>query len=307
MVGNGGPFVTGSLEKIMPLSVGIPILLGTLLFIYDLIFATKPSHAHPQNAHGKRISTLLLLLGMLCMYITTRFFPWNYIQRLPYLGGMVQMLQFPWRFLSYATVFLAACGAYAMRSFSKSLGGMKGTVLGLAMLVLIFTGNCLSEYTFSEVAMEKGDIVTYEQKEGGEYLLPSMTDVDVDYIQYRFEHNIAATASNESIVIDNYHKDGINTALDYRANGSTVGEYIEVPLIAYSGYQATLNDEELLQVGEGTGGLLRIYLSDDTNGHVRVHYKGYILWDICLYCSLLTLLLTILRHTKWTKKALGKR
>ncbi|MBC5580324.1 hypothetical protein H8S23_02280 [Anaerofilum sp. BX8] len=60
---------------------------------------------------------LFYLMGIACLFACTSLFPWSFFEKLPGLDA----IQFPWRFLLFATLFLAIGGAMAAEHFLEKI------------------------------------------------------------------------------------------------------------------------------------------------------------------------------------------
>ena len=83
-------------------------------------------------------------------------------------------------------------------------------------------------------------------------------------------------SSVEDINYDGYYKSGTYLHFVFNAQGVHEGDYIDVPLYCYPGYQAIYNDTENLTIVRGENDIIRILLPEGvTSGSIRVKYAGF--------------------------------
>ena len=121
----------------MMLSLGLPLILGLGLVVFCLLRrrdAPGPGRVHPDD--GRRV---LCADGVLALHI----FPWDYVQTTlgRTAGKLAGLFQYPWRFLSLATVLLCLAVIMAVKLLTardRRLG-LTATVV-LAAAALFMTG-----------------------------------------------------------------------------------------------------------------------------------------------------------------------
>ncbi len=282
--GWGLDILNRSLDGMMSLTVGLPVIIGVMLFIYSLLF-DKDNNGEKEGYNGRSTALVLMIFGFIALYFTSDLFPWYALQNNNLFGDSVGMLQFPWRFLSPASVFLAGAGGYGIYIMGKKSKNLKMSVILTFLVVLVFAGYYLTDYTYNEVYMQKTDVITYEPKDAGEYL-PKNTDKD--NLEWRYKNNIGPETSGSDVVVEEYSKKGTHIDLTYSSRGK--GGYIDVPLLGYIGYSAKTDKGESLKTGLGENNLLRIYLGDDTEGGIKIRYGRSLLWNVSFYISLWTVI-----------------
>ena len=297
--GWGLDILNRSFEGMMSLTVGLPVILGVMPLIYDLLFQKNDNE--DVYMHKKRnIAIVLLIFGFIAIYITSDLFPWYILQNNNLFGDSMCILQFPWRFLSPASVFLAGAGGYGIYVMGKKSKNLKMAVTLTFVVVLVFAGYYLTDYTYNEAYMQKTDVITYEPKDAGEYL-PKNTDKD--NLEWRYENNIGPETSGSKVVVEEYSKKGTHIDLTYHAYER--GGYIDVPLLGYIGYSAKTDKGETLETGLGENNLLRVYLGDDTEGSIKIRYGHSLLWNACFYISLLTFIAMLVFKLDKRKRIIG--
>ena len=217
---------------------------------------------------------MLLAAGVCCMLLSTNLIPWSHISKLT--GGLVDMLQFPWRILMLTPACLALCGGDGI---ARMIGekGMRAAVAAL-MLGLVCAMPYIGAMPLGDAELEFGQGVKVYMN-SPEYQIAG-TDVD-------------ATRSHAVII------DGDAEMTQYRKDGTRIDAYVEVaedasltfPLFGFPGYEAKLNGERMnWRLGENNR--LTVDLSAGSLGVLEIHYAGKTIWkvmDILSACAALTL------------------
>ncbi|MCM1569562.1 MAG: YfhO family protein [Roseburia sp.] len=114
-VPEGGTQSLGTTQGEMPLSVGGILLLGSVLSVLWLTIKEKDKVLTKGEGVGKHC----LIYGVFALLLCTWVFPWEQLLSLEWFGRVTASLQFPWRFLSLATLFLTIASAVAIVGFGE--------------------------------------------------------------------------------------------------------------------------------------------------------------------------------------------
>lgn len=219
-----------------------------------------------------------LIIGTICMIMTTKLFPWKVVEPL------LNHIQFPWRFLAIASLFLSISIALmyniiVVKEFKKI------TILIILAIssysVIGFYNNCNIEYSLVDM-----DNNYYNNKDNtfdigaGEWI-PSGTIFETEL----FENPRIITNFAEEI---KFLKSGNRIIFDYLDNQKY--DYCDIPMLYYKGYTAKLIDSngfktELNVSGEGLNGNIRVEMPEGKTGEVIVDYTGTIIQKISYLIS----------------------
>lgn len=249
--------------------VGLPLLLGLALLAAHSSRDAAPAQPGLPTA---RAAQLCALLGAGAALLSTRLFPWSYAVRLT--GGLIEVLQFPWRFLTLGAPLLALAAGFGYAQAS----GRAGTRAAAAVLALTLL--CAGPYV-GQVARE-GALLRFGEGANPYMILPEYqiggTDVeDTRSREMQIEGDVQVAA---------YVKEGTRVTCAVEARGDAV---LTLPLFGFAGYEATL-DGERLPVGLGENNRLTVSLPAGAQGTLRVRFVNWPLWRVCDAVSLVTLL-----------------
>lgn len=215
---------------------------------------------------------VFFLTANFCLFMICSLFPWeNEI-----FQKLVGTIQFPWRIMLFATLFLALAAAEYSTHLEKEDVRVFASIVCIAG-VCAFGSVYIPRYNVYAGYEDSGyEVVYYKDKNigfnigTGEYL-PTGT-------------NRTGLYRRGSVIIS----DGVNTAFTQEKNGDMyipiksgkqMGTYLDLPLIKYKGYTAVFTGESgktvQLTPYYGDNNVLRLYLNDITeDGTVYVTYSG---------------------------------
>lgn len=229
-----------------------------------------------------------ILIGGFFLLISLEFFPWQEFYKIGFIKAFIGLLQFPWRFLTYAEVFLSLAAGVGFYLLSQR--GSRKFFLVMFLITLIMC-NGLTQLAFDqrrEGAIEMNAMWPLAIKDD----LPSM-GVAVggmfDYLYHGFDDYVAEVMGKkvetpENVNMQACSKQGTNVNFTYNSPTETTAR---VALIYYPGYEAVLEDGTKLELGEDEYHLLTVKLPDGEH-QVSVSYVTKGLWRAGDIISLLT-------------------
>lgn len=264
----------GSMPHGVPARIGLGLLLGMVLILLVLIFCRKEKKL-------RVVSGMMLGFSVISLWMTTNLFPW-----LSFKNTVLEFLttvQFPWRFVGIATLFLVIglCAAF---------GALKQTVskrLMYSCMFMIMAGMAVSTGYTMKTFMETGKKGTcYEQRDGpyyvsgGEYL-----PADIELADNAF-HPLEPIAENIEIFAWEKGCARITVTCKNELNAENV---IEVPLLLYRGYHAyDMETKEEYLMYRTELGMTGICLPADYDGTVCMEFREPFYWRLSELLSLMT-------------------
>ena len=221
--------------------------------------------------------------------MTTKYFPWSRIQENETLAKAAAFLQHPQRILCVAVPCLAMAAAYGYERLNVRTQSMVLILLILSVLPgMLF----LQEYSSQDICCYQGEIMS-TNAETKEYLYPDTDVTGVVSDQY--------LVSDESIVIEEFQKDGTNLSFRYSAGQDGT---LTLPLFYYEGYRVECEGDQVT-LFRGDNNRIGITVYQGNEGNVRVFYKEPALWRVADVISVLTVNGSILFCSK--SKLLSKK
>ncbi len=303
------------MEMVVTIGAGlITLVTYAVMKEYGLIGKKPAANTAPNgnDEHNKSnavsgIMNALFVVSLLTVFMATQYFPWDGLKRISgVMNSLITNVQFPFRFLSVATLCLAILTGLIIKSISEYDKEMNSivvlnakTIMAIFSIVIV----TLSVISASYYMTEKGtsDEFTYivdEFEEGGimgaEYL-PSGTAEDYD-TNYNEPYS-------ETAVINSWSREKGRINLDVTNGTDDIAE-VSVPFIYYRGYRAVdAATKGAIEVVKDDTGFAQLRLGAGYSGSVEVFYKEPVLWRMCEIISLLTIIVLIVGVRLLTEEA----
>ena len=276
----GGTWPTSEgLQTEASFGMGIIYLIGIGLLVYLLLCCGKECAKHPNF----RPACFSLVLGGLALWMSTCYFPWdNLAKSNPILNKLIVSVEFPWRMLAPATVFLTFVCCFAFSQLSLAAKEYTPLVL-CSCIVLLFINTCWYFYDlcYSKVPYRIYDI----------YELDTMAMYSCDYLPAGTDPGLIKEGQvfQENVFIENYHKEG--TKILCRITAEDQGGWVDFPLNYYQDYHCiSVSSGYELEVSAGTNNMVRITLPGGFSDTIQVSFREPLHWRMSEIISLLTIL-----------------
>ena len=242
----------------------------------------------------KKEYILFFFLSLFCMFASTKYFPWKY------LDDSFYIIQFPWRLLAFANMFLAVVCSINMGIIIKKYG-FKDFII-LSVITIIYIASLKDFVPTTEIVKNVKDfnvgVISGREEENvvgiakGEYL-PSLADDSRFYIAAR-ENTVLVIDGNGEVT--NVKKNGAHLTCEITTlENNTVYEF---PYIYYPGYTITI-DGHKIGYFESENGLVAIGLNKSVKYDVEIEFTettltkmsnvfsiiSLIAYIVCLYVS----------------------
>ncbi|MDH6310387.1 hypothetical protein M2451_003274 [Dysgonomonas sp. PFB1-18] len=227
-----------------------------------------------------RIADICALIGIAYMIVMSFIFPWG---RLP-LG----FIQFPWRLYEFVIFFFAIAGAYYLMLILKSRKqqlAAGAVIVFFAVITIVVTNNSYI-YWQSQAKTAVPELFTGIPSVDNEYYLGGREYMPASVPSYRLIHERGDSikAQPATVAISNLVKSEGITRFDVIVDSPAA---LELPLLYYKGYNATLNGKNI-PIGQSDWGLLTV--PTDESGKIEVYYRGTMVQKISWYITLLSAL-----------------
>ena len=266
----------------MTLTLGLPLAAGFVLVIYCLLrrerWQQQETLRRMQTAFGFAMLTLVLSL---------RVFPWDGVQN--WLGcaagKMAGMFQYPWRFLSLATVLLCLAVLLAVQLLQeKNVRLAKGAAAALAACALLTVGVVQTQIT-TGMSEQAYNVFLNRQPNAatgvGEYLIDGTSGYETIWAQPK--------PGSEELQLLSYEKRGGKAYLTVENDGDAAD--ISVPIFNYGHYYAV--DEatgDAYALGTGENARITLNIPAGYTGTIVIAYHAPVYWRAFELVSLLALI-----------------
>ncbi len=254
----------------MPMGVGLGLGLGLVLFL----FLWADGNCQKEKWTFTNFIWVCGGFATVTLLMATEFFPWN---RIATWGGvlrsMVYNMQFPWRFLTLASLFLTVITCFAFRLLKRHYSQ---TVFGGAITLFLCVTVVTSMWFFYDTMNRNDAVRIYDVHDLGSMHIGSSEYLPADTDVYALtEDNLM---QSEEIEMTNYSKNG-TTIVATVANGAAEG-YVELPLLYYDGYVAEDTQGLELTLEKGTNNVIRLLVPANYEGEVKVAFREPVIWRI---------------------------
>lgn len=276
----GGAVMMGTTKGEMPLTVGGILAVGAVLFLAAASRERKRSRMVTLGMH-------CLACGGIALLLTSWLVPWDRLGEIEFLRRLMTPLQFSWRFLGVASLFLCVVSAVGVSMFTSQAGG-RNWILGVYMAVAVSS----AWFFFDSMMLQMDSFHDEMELEGNtEYdslYLYDDRDIPVE-LQCKIElsENYVRTLYGTPVRYSDYRKTGTSISFYVDPEGRAGEEYLVFPLYFYPGYEILMDGQKVEAVSENR--LLACRLPGE-EAYVRVSYKGLPGWRAADVVSLLTAL-----------------
>lgn len=276
-----------------PLHVGAG---ASLILLFYILWRCR-------TGKGNKTCDVLLGFSLLTVLMSTRILPWNRIKKLPGIGFFISSLQFPYRWLVLASVFVSLLAAFVFREVGERGGRTARTAMGIAVVVTLFS----SVYHVNSIAVTAQPLFLYNFENmstgihvgNGEYLLADAIDGDPELSLSTIlsaEYSYHGPVAQEGIKWWGYDKNG--TEITISVENETEGtRYIDLPLLGYRGYavhgEAFQGEKPYIADERGAHGDLRVAVPAEYRGELRVCYDGLTSFHIAEAVSLASIVMIL--------------
>jgi hypothetical protein len=280
-----GKSLKNTAQDEMGFSLGIALIIGLMVafYVYSKYLKDK------ERNHLEKCVVLTSVMGVIAICFACRFFPWDILaDRSSLFAKYFCMIQYPWRYLSMATILLTVATIGAFSCIDKVIDVK---IVNLVVFVMIILSFVSIEYYYYDFMHESSEYVVMSETScndfyiGDEEYLPVGTDVEL--LRTRniiHSDNVTVTET----------KDESGNTIFACENSSDTDEQVVLPIIDYEHYVITdVDSGKYFEVGNGENNCISVVLPGGFKGRLTARYNERLLWKICDIISLVTLIYII--------------
>ncbi|MBQ9009026.1 MAG: hypothetical protein IJ088_06820 [Clostridia bacterium] len=284
--------VTDSLEDFsytIGVVPGLAIMAGAALAFIGLTFRRDE-----EQPAVRRLTGICLFMGVVALFMSTSLFPWEFLckTRKPF-SLVFHQIQFPWRFVGVATVFLSMSGVWG---YMHARQYRSAGIAALLVLCIVSAGYVMQHVVEQGTVLGPEDVSNTRQSQF-EYLYPYTEKEALAAGQLQVRGLTPYTLSD-------VRKEGTNVR--FRLAIQPGEYYVEPPLLYYPGYEAVGEDGTRYEIDRNVNNALRIrYPSDGTERLIQVQFREPWSWRLAEGLSvfgLLCLVILLARRCAWEMK-----
>lgn len=236
--------------------------IGTGIFFAAVIAAVVVYMIKNKKLHE---SAGLAAIAVLLLVCAADIMPWDKLGQISLVEMVITKLQFSFRLNTLTVMFLSFAAAVLLKDIRIEKAKLAG-VLFVCLLVVL--------------GGRYYNLPGYESMRGydGSFTISGLSPPEY-LMQEAAYHNESSRGdkfrtSSDDIEITDYSRIGGGLQVTVE-NNSPADEYIEVPIMYYSGYEAqSLSDGSMLQVTTGENFVVRVVVPQGVQGEITVKYAG---------------------------------
>ncbi len=268
----------GGITGFTKIGIGPVLLVSLVAFIVIIIVSRKK-----EEYRCFFVSTSLIAIVL--TVFSTNVFPWDYLQdNVGFLKALISAIQFPLRFLEWATLMLIVVFGYVTLKIKEIDNKFVISLLAIfASLGIAFSLIARIDYYNMDVLkypLGNFDGIRTDYVAGGEYVLRG---TDISLLEY------SKIGSGENIEYENFFGGMLSGSMFVRNNGNE-DSYVEFPLLNYRHYKAKDNDGNQLRIVNGDNNVVRVIIPPSFSGNIFVKYTPPFYWHICEIISLISVI-----------------
>lgn len=270
----------------MSLSLGISLVMGLVIFA---ACCSMQNEWRTRKSSTVKVGVLCTVFTVVCIVLSLRIFPWDSIENFSkLLAKVLCIVQFPWRYLSMATVFAAVVtviGLYVVKEIKSAR--MMQFLGGVLCLTAVFTNSLYMAGFTDGIGIERvyGDADVEKAVSSGEYIL---SDTIEGNLRWR-----RVNADPKFVTVSGYAYQGGVTTFDC-VNIADTEMAVEIPLMNYDNYYACdMVTGESIGIMNGTDNRVSLAIPAGFDSSIKVVYRFPLLWKLSYAVSFITVLLTV--------------
>lgn len=275
----------------MPITTGIAIIAGGIFFAYEWYMGRI-------DKKWRKTGIFCFLTGCMAFFMSTVYFPWDRIQKMAAIfAKVITSFQFPWRFLTIASVFLTVTTIIAVKC---ELENEKIKIKAFS-IVIVFLAIMQSSWLISGALNSDKERVLWAYEEqsldteflvGGEYL------PGIDYNSEHYGTQFSYGSDNISYLELSRNKNIITFSYN---NSTDESGYVATSIVYYNGYK-TVNKDTGSQLGTySIDGYLFVEIPPQSSGTYTIRFVQPWYWKVSYIISFLgaaVLTIAIVRSSK---------
>lgn len=237
----------------------------------------------------KRIK-FMTIGALVCLFVASNIFPWNYIYEIPVIGQILVSVQFPFRYLGMAACFLAILFGLCVEKLIEL--GYVGEKVYVALAALSLSLTCVFVGAYTDEAYSRTIFSSYDTADqfiytrggefgmymGDEYLIQGSdtTEGILDYGIYG--ENVKASFISEN-------GERLEVFADADSNAT-----LELPRFAYPHVIAKDKEGNVLKTKRGNNNKLTVLFPKAYTGEVYVDFVEPWYWRLAEVLSLISVI-----------------
>ena len=264
----------------LPVSLGLAVLFALLLAVRVI----TGSRGMSEKA-GKELLQLWGFAGI-AWWLSTYYFPWNYLADIKFIQNIVASIQFPWRFITISMVFAGMALGLTLLKLKNEL---EKAYMNFILTGLCIISACQGLQNIDMIERNMDGLAVYD----GEEVMDMGIALEYVYTGTDIEEVMGDNrVHSENADVREISRDGNNMKLSYISEENA---FLEFPIFAYPYYQCRdpVTGEEFVIEKGLTNNRIRIQVPANYEGVVEVAFVQPWYWraaEIVSFAALIAVL-----------------
>lgn len=288
----------------MYFGTGLFIIIALIMLIAGIVISYTKKTEKPVV----RIGIESLIMALLASFIAGRLFPWEAVSESTGIIGIFNVVQFPWRFMEYATVFFCFAAVSGIALISRFMEEKKITravvpafCIGTAVIAVVFIYSYVSisaKYVFRDVPLN--GILDWAPTPEGLDRNASADDNLVIPGEAIVSRDLKGTSGFSDMVLSYEVLTERDSEKAYKINNGAGDVSVLLPVYAFENVIVTDGAGKVYETGIGENYRISLEVPSGDQNVYNVRYRIPVIWRICDLISAFALFLTVL-SPKWIK------
>lgn len=224
-----------------------------------------------------------MFFSMFLLFLASDLFPWDHLAQRWRWGVLLSQVQFPWRYIGAATVFLTLLLgfllAYCRKRDACFFNNLYLGIIGICLFMSFFYTSDYVNHAYHMVEYyDAAELDTFSALYGGQYLKPG-TDTQL----------FSGEVSGENVQeLEITARDGCRMEL-YCKTTEKAGK-VEVPMLYYKGYQITDETGKQYEIMPSANHVIQFAVSENFSGKIQIRFAEPWSWKIAEWISAVSFL-----------------
>ena len=255
----------------LSLTPGFPLMVGLFAAIHLVV---------SKNANSAIKKLLIFSIG--CLYLASTAFPWDFIAQLPFLGTIFSSIQFPFRYLGFAVLFLSLLLGHVFDWYTDSSTIHHRSLLAFCFLIFFaYAGQFASVFFDNAVHVIHSDT---EELPSYTFYNEKTQNAD-DYFCAGGEYNLIGShrpdpshfLSTENAAAEILSEHGLSMTIRVNANANA---FVEIPRFNYPYYRVKDEQGMNFPIKSGDNNKIRLSFSQPYNGTLHISFSPPWYWKL---------------------------
>lgn len=243
---------------------------------------------------GKASSTVKVLTAcsFIMLFMATNTFPWNSLARHFSIFNFLAQVQFPWRYVILAVLFLSILLGVLLQEklpehlFDINMNRVCRTVMAAGIFMVLLFSSFYVDNANRMRLYDAQDLNSYALFMSEEYFRTAKTPEGIIEADQNVLSGRPESAEAEYV----YTSLRNGTDLDINVKTGQSPAVVNAPLFNYRGYEAFDDQGTVYEISDSDKFLVSFQVPENYEGTIHIRFKTPWIWNAAIICSIMTAL-----------------